>query len=338
MPKNFSDEVRKKMNQFGMVQQFSKQAGNLFLPQFVIRIAGMDLFGEDTFLFNKEELLKGFRLSQSDSRINFDSMGDDAYRVDLEKVGDHDYKPSFWKLKHSTKEELLEFLIALPEESCKREVADRLCKLIGNMYPIADQEIKRYVRHILEDMNAEQIHDCLEREYNYRNKIKTKIRQLATQYAEKAFYQWLDADKIYTRESYNLPEIIYPVKTAPAIPASLYETEGDLNSWEAKVINEVANLDNIFFWHKIVERKGFCINGFINHYPDFLVQTKNKKTLIVETKGDDRDNSDSIRKLKLGDAWANKAGNAYRYFMVFDNNAIDGAYRLDDFLRVIANL
>lgn len=188
---NISDEVRKKMNQFGMVQQFSKQAGNLFLPQFVIRIAGMDLFGEDTFLFNKEELLKGFRLSQSDSRINFDSMGDDAYRVDLEKVGDHDYKPSFWKLKHSTKEELLEFLIALPEESRKREVADRLCKLIGNMYPIADQEIKRYVRHILEDMNAEQIHDCLEREYNYRNKIKTKIRQLELNTLKKHFINGL---------------------------------------------------------------------------------------------------------------------------------------------------
>lgn len=60
--------------------------------------------------------------------------------------------------------------------------------------------------------------------------------------------------------------------------------------------------------------------------------------MIVETKGDDRDNSDSICKLKLGEAWANKDGNDFRYFMVFDKNGIEGSYRLDKFLPVIANL
>jgi len=101
---------------------------------------------------------------------------------------------------------------------------------------------------------------------------------------------------------------------------------------------EISNLDSILFWHKIVERKGFRINGFINHYPDFLILTKNKKTIIVETKGDDRDNSDSMRKLKLGNAWAKKAGNTSRYFMVFDKNAIDDAYGLDKFLAILAEL
>ena len=75
-----------------------------------------------------------------------------------------------------------------------------------------------------------------------------------------------------------------------------------------------------------------------NHYPDFLVQTKNGKTLLTETKGDDRDNSDSERELKLGNAWAAKAGNRYRYFMVFEKNPIAGAYRMDEVLPVIANL
>ncbi|MCI5147602.1 MAG: hypothetical protein D3923_19210, partial [Candidatus Electrothrix sp. AR3] len=72
--------------------------------------------------------------------------------------------------------------------------------------------------------------------------------------------------------------------------------------------------------------------------PDFLIQTKNGKTLLVETKGDDRDNSDSVRKLKLGEAWAGRAGNDFRYFMVFDGNALEGAYRLDEFLSVVAVL
>lgn len=333
-----SNEVKTKMNQFNMVSQFVEQAEKIMLPQFFIQVKGMSLFGEETFLFNKKELLKDFRLSQADSKIDFSTVEDEAYRVDLEKVGEHDYKPSFWKLEHSDRERLLEVLMAMPEESRKREVTERLCALIGNMRPIADQEVKKYVRRILDDMKAEQVHDCLEREYSYRNKIKAKIKTLATAHAEEVFFQWLDADKINTAQSYHLPKTIHPVEQGPAIPASLYDSESKMNSLEARVINEIANLENILFWHKIVERKGFCINGFVNHYPDFLVQTKNGKTVIIETKGDDRDNSDSIRKLKLGEAWASKAGNDFRYFMVFDDKGIDGSYRLDKFLPMIANL
>lgn len=330
-------EVQQKMNQFAMVDRYLEQGKALKLPQFFIKIPGMNLFA-DTFLFNKEELLKEFQLGQADSHIDFSTVEDEAYRIDLEQVGEDDYKPSFWKLQHSTKEKLMEYMIALPPEKRKNQVTMRICELIGNMYPIADQEVKKYVRRIMDDMNVEQINDCLEREYSYRDKIKAKIRKLATSHGETVFYQWLDADKIQVMESYNLPESIHPVETAPAIPASLYEKEGKVNGWEAKVINEIANLENVLFWHKIVEKKGFYINGFINHYPDFLVQTKSGKTLIVETKGDDRDNSDSIRKLKLGEAWASKVGNDFRYFMVFDNNSMEGAYRLDDFLSVIRSL
>jgi type III restriction enzyme len=39
----------------------------------------------------------------------------------------------------------------------------------------------------------------------------------------------------------------------------------------------------------------------------------------LETKGDDRDNSDSEAKNRLGRDWANEAGKDYRYFMVFEN-------------------
>lgn len=333
-------EVREKMNIFGMVAQFAPLAVTLRLPQFFIRVPGMSLFGDGATLLNKEELLQGYRLSQADSRIDFQAIEGEAYRIDLEEVGEHDYKPRFWKLQHASRERLAEYLVALPPEPQKREIVQRLCGLIGNMRPFGDQEIKKYVQRIVDDMHPDHIHECLNRirEYSYRDKIKEKITALATDHAETVFYQWLAADRIEMQASYALPESIAPVAVAPAIPASLYSSEGQLNSWEAKVINEVANLDNILFWHKIIERKGFCINGCINHYPDFLVRTKNGKTLLIEAKGDDRDNSDSSRKLKLGQAWANKAGNDFRYFMVFDTNPVEGAYRLDALVPVIANL
>ena len=57
-------------------------------------------------------------------------------------------------------------------------------------------------------------------------------------------------------------------------------------------------------------KSGFRINGFINHYPDFIIRTTSGKIIILETKGDDRDNSDSVRKLKLGNAWEKQARTA----------------------------
>lgn len=336
---NIADEVRSKMNEFGMVTVFAEEAKKLRLPQFYLRVPGLSMFGggEETVLFNKEELLKDFRLSQADSHIDFTTAGE-AYQVDIEQIGDHNYRPSFWKLKHTTREQLAEYLIALPTEAKRNQLVQRLYELIGNMYPIADQEVKGYVRRILEGMNAEQLHDCIEREYSYRDKIKAKIDSLATAHGDEVFFQWLAADRLDIKAAYELPPVIHPVETAPAIPLSLYATECKLNSLEAKVINEIANLENIRFWHRIVERKGFCINGFINIYPDFLVVTKRGKVLLIESKGDDRDNSDSIRKLKLGEAWASKAGNDYRYFMVFESNPIPGAFKIDGLVKVVGQL
>ncbi|WP_176122303.1 hypothetical protein [Paraburkholderia youngii] len=112
------------------------------------------------------------------------------------------------------------------------------------------------------------------------------------------------------------------------------------------VIRGVADLENIVWWHRNLERaKGFVINGFLNHYPDFIVLTKNKSIVIVETKGDDRDNSNSKDKLKLGKLWEANAnqlsletGYRYHYMMVFDNNRIDGAYTIGEVLKLIEDL
>ena len=68
------------------------------------------------------------------------------------------------------------------------------------------------------------------------------------------------------------------------------------------------------------------------------MKTKAGKIIALETKGDDRDNSDSELKLKLGKLWEAKAGRDYRYMMVFDNNPIEGAERLSDALKKIGQL
>ena len=90
----------------------------------------------------------------------------------------------------------------------------------------------------------------------------------------------------------------------------------------------------------IIERKGFRLNGYINHYPDFMVMTKSGKLVLIEYKGDDRDNRESERKLKIGRKWQAQAGLNYRYFMVFKNRdfGIDGAYTRDQFMNIMKEL
>ena len=91
-------------------------------------------------------------------------------------------------------------------------------------------------------------------------------------------------------------------------------------------------MSNIAFWTRNIERRGFKINGFINHYPDFIIHTKSGKTIILETKGD---HLDAEQKIRLGSLWAGKAGNNYRYFMVYERRIVKDAYKLEDFLNII---
>lgn len=76
----------------------------------------------------------------------------------------------------------------------------------------------------------------------------------------------------------------------------------------------------------------------LHHYPDFIVKTKAGRIIALEAKGDDRDNTDSELKLKLGRLREVKAGRDYRYMMVFENKPIDGAERLADALAKIRQL
>lgn len=68
--------------------------------------------------------------------------------------------------------------------------------------------------------------------------------------------------------------------------------------------------------------------------------TEKGTIVLIETKGDDRDNSDSKDKLRLGRKWQELAGSKYKYYMVFDENdtGLDGAYCVADFLDLLKRL
>jgi type III restriction enzyme len=336
-----SPELEDKMNRHKVKDIFRNDALAVRLPQFFIKVQNGGFFDEDQpfQIFEREELLKEFRLSQADATISFEDVETEVYRVDLEQLGDENYAPRAFKLAARERVQFTNYLLSLSQDSQVMNLVARLTELVGNMYPITDPEVKEYIRRVVTGMNAEQIRDCIERDVAYVRKIKQKITTLANAHALKAFTDLLDVDRIVIQPSFALPESITPSANASAVPKSLYVTEAAMGDFERRLINDVANLDSVQWWHRNGSRgKGFRINGFLNHYPDFIVKTKAGRIIALETKGDDRDNTDSELKLKLGKLWEAKVGRDYRYMMVFENNPIDGAERLADALRKIAQL
>lgn len=330
-------EIQQLVKTYPIKDIFREQAALINLPQFYLKVPANDLFGnkEEELPLEKEYLLAGFALSKADTNIAFDSISSELYKVDLDETK-KEHTPTFIRLDGTVKDSVMAYMMdPTRKDSRVRNFTKRLMNLIGNMFPIPDKEIEKYINRILEDFKDEQFSDLAANEYTYKDKIKFKIIALSEQYAEKKFKDFLDTDKVFIKPSFALPKSISPGETAKDITKSLYEKEGSMNGFEERVINEIGNMPNIAFWTRNTERKGFKINGFVNHYPDFIIQTKSGKTILLETKGD---HLDAEKKIRLGRLWANKAGNSYRYFMVYERRTVDGAYKLEDFLNILREI
>lgn len=333
----FPNEIQQLVKTYSIKDIFKEQAELIKLPQFYLKVPVNDLFGQklEELPLEKENLLEGFALSKADTNIAFDNLTSELYKVDLDETK-KEHTPTFVKLDGSVKDSVMAYILdPTRKESRVKNFTKRIMSIIGNLYPIPDKEIEKYICRILEDFNEEQFNDFANNEYTYTDKIKQKIKTLSEQFAEKKFKDFLDIDKVFIKSSFQLPKSISPGETSKDITKSLYEKEGNMNGFEERVINEIGNMSNIAFWTRNIERKGFKINGFVNHYPDFIIQTKSGKTLLLETKGD---HLDAEPKIRLGGLWASKAGNNFRYFMVYEKRTVDGAYKLEDFLNIVKDI
>ena len=316
---------------------FKDSASSVILPQFgTIENVG-DLFGgsEKVVLFDKNTLLEEFKLGKADTNIDFTLGKTNIYKVDLSETN-RDNTPTFSQVDGRQRDHLLRLLSDPKQRPAMKEAfASTLFENIGNMYPIADAEIKKYIDRVIEDFTDAQFTDLASNDYSYSQAIKNKINQLSKEYVKNNFKIELTTNKIKTLGEWKLPLEKPILKTCPAIDKSLYNKEDQINGFELEVINAVANMDNVEWWTRNREKKDFCINGFINHYPDFIIKTKNGNIILLETKGDHLDASD---KIELGRLWESKAGNNFKYFMVYENRIVEGSYTKDEFLAIAKEL
>lgn len=327
-------------NQYKMNDIFREEVEKLIVPQFCFMTEPNLIFKERYVKLGKEKLSAGFSLKNADSNVNFALAGSDIYAVDATDSG-----AKYHKMTANESEYIRSQMMRLPDDGKRKFCVDLIVKQLEHK-PIGDMilrdDIHSYVERVVGNLSNDDL-AAIQTSYQfYASRIQYKIETLLADYREECFIDLLETRDILCRPMFEFPKIITPVDTFVGLDKSLYESEAAVNTTERKIIEEIAALPNVKWWHRISESKpySFSINGFITHYPDFFVMTDKGTLVVVEVKGDDRDNSDSERKLRLGRKWAEKAGDHYSYYMVFDklNWSKEGAYDLADFVKLMGKL
>lgn len=332
-------EVRSKMNLFHLSEQFAEEARAIRLPQFFMKIEPAGIWGDDELLLSKEDLSKGFSLRGKDTDIDFTVLEAELARVDLDE-GAKDSIPRAWKLEGFENEFFKEWFDSRSPEQRVKYCKDAILKQLNKNDALYGRELSEYVDRVISGLSTEQIEDLQQSPYRYGDKIKKKIDALMADHAQKNFELWIEQGRILCQPSYAFKSTISPAKFTSMLPKSLYTAEESMNGLEKDVVWELANLPNIKWWHRNMAKSGFGINGYVNTYPDVIAMTASGKILMIEPKGDHLENTESRQKVAVGRAWERRAGDMYRYYMVFryKDLKIDGAVQFDRFIEIVKGL
>ena len=340
-------DLKGNINQFNVQPAFFKEIKNLYLPQFYIKIDDKpSLFYPDGLeKLEKEHLTKGFILNTQDANIGSNIFGTgEVAEVDIDFDSDPKSKtrPKYRAIAAADERYYRDILETKPPEEKRKAMVDVLVHNI-KINAIDDEDLRKYIQRVIEHFTNDQLSALISSPTSYAAKIKRKILSLMEEYQEETFNLWYSKELIQCERKYQLPSYITPMQHSSNIAGSLYEAErDDMNDLEHEVITKVSALENVVWWHRIIEKNDFCINGFINHYPDFMIRTQSGKIILIESKGEPfLQSSDSMKKIELGQKWENSAGrNDFRYFMVSKENKseVAGVVNIDTLRDIISRI
>ena len=115
------------------------------------------------------------------------------------------------------------------------------------------------------------------------------MRSLADDFCEACFGKLLSRGDVRLEPEYRFPESVVQANPMTSYDKGLYEAEdGRVDGLERRMVDLLANSQRVKWWHRVVERKAgeFSINGFVNHYPDFLALRNDGVLMAIETKGE----------------------------------------------------
>ena len=115
---NIFQEMGTKVKRYKVKDSNKDFIDKIEFPQFFIKVTASDIFGTEEELLNRESLLKDFKLSDEDIKIDFDQISSDLYKIDLEESKKNEYRPSFTKIEDNmVKDPIAEYILAKPKEN-----------------------------------------------------------------------------------------------------------------------------------------------------------------------------------------------------------------------------
>lgn len=324
----------------GMFEDYVEEVSKLRLPQFFIKAPSTALFAtaqDGADLLKNEALASGFMLKAKDTQLDLTTADEQMYRIDVNNKSD---VPRAFRMSANDQKIMREYFGKLTVEKQKRDAAEVIFQRLRPINTVQDDDLREYVTRVTENFDSSDLATFQDHPYAVAEKVKTKIVGLLNEYKVKKFYDDIETRHIDIQYSYKLPLVIQPVHATSLIGGSLYQAEDCMNDYETEFAARFSGMGNLRWWHRNIEKKGFCINGPINHYPDFIVMTNNGVVVMVEPKGAQLDNPDSERKRRLGRTWADMAGSSFRYYMVFKDGVKkpEGAYTSSEFFRILEQL
>ncbi|MBQ7422730.1 MAG: hypothetical protein IJV27_11415, partial [Prevotella sp.] len=340
---DMANDLQVRIKGYPMKDRFRDIAKEIKLPLFYIKVKSNDVFNiKEAFIkLEKIHLLNGFDLKKQNSEIDYLKAEIEAREIDLEEWESEDeYRVVPRRMENQQLEYYRQFFVSLPMDRKQNQLVDILYRQLKNMDTISVSDLKYYIRLTLANLDNEALTTIYNNIPSATTKLRKKIKKLLEQYSEEKFYDLLDTNDIVLGEPFRLKEIIYPHTTSLVLTKSLYTGEDRMNGLEQEVADKIAGLSNVTFWHRNLERgSGFFLNAYIYHYPDFIVRLESGVIALIETKGEDRDNSDSRAKIKLGATWAAKAGEQFRYYMVFKGDKkLEDAISVDTLVEKLSKL
>lgn len=328
------------LNQYPMQEQFKEDAASLRIPQFFLK-GTPNLFSDGYTLLEKENLSDGFSLNKISADIKFNLATGEMYEIDVAAQGEA--IPKYRRASKSESEQIREYLKQTSSKERIQICTSLLSAQINKTNRYATEEVKTYVTRVISEMDADALNAMESSIPFYASKIRDKIEEYETDYRRKKFNDLIEMNKIVCRAdgAYMFPKVIAPLACFDSLDKSLYTAECyDLNNFEFKLISNIASLDNVVWWHRNISKRGFRLNGFINHFPDFIIKTAAGTVVLIEAKGEQLKNDDSEDRLALGKKWDLICGSQFKYYMVFEYKEMEipGSYTMDRFIEILKNL
>lgn len=333
-------EIRSKVTTYRMYDKFKDEALALEIPQFYFQSENsLFAFLEGGYqeLVSKEFLSDGFTLKDKGVDIDFCAATESAAEIDVNK----NETPKYRFMQEAESEYFKEMFKNQTPESRIKNCKYQIKQILEKSDFVAGSELTAYIDRVVENMNGDELTALEKNVHGFATKIKDKINKLLDVHRRERFKHLLETGKIECLPSFKLKSEINPGETFSLLSKSLYVAEQTMNPFERRVVEKVSSMPNIKWWHRNIERHEFCINGFINHYPDFIVMTNSGFIVMIEAKGEHlTSNDDSREKAELGKIWQAQAGGKFRYYMVSEDEIASNpdAIGLDKFLSIVKEL